>query len=106
MSTLLYYRLFSQRLILLFSIIEFLLPNQINEEFRGTWVITWDHIDKNKNAVQNINHLQQIIDNHKSANMNAIIFAPQARLFFTGRFSRPVKRNPYSVSPCLKRSGW
>ena len=74
MSTLLYYRLFSQRLILLFSIIEFLLPNQINEEFRGTWVITWDHIDKNKNTVQNINHLQQIIDHHKSANMNAIIF--------------------------------
>ena len=74
MSTLLFYRLFSQRLILLISIIEFLLPNQGNEEFRGTWVITWDHIDKNKNAVQNINHLQQIIDNHKLANMNAIIF--------------------------------
>ena len=74
MITLLFYRLFSQRLILLISIIEFLLPNQGNEEFRGTWVITWDHIDKNKNAVQNINHLQQIIDNHKSANMNAIIF--------------------------------
>ena len=74
MNTLLYYRLLFQRLILLFSIIEFLFPNQVNEEFRGTWVITWDHIDKNKNAVQNINHLQQIIDNHKSANMNAIIF--------------------------------
>ena len=74
MSTSFYYRLFSQRIILLFSIIEFLLPNQVNEEFRGTWVITWDHIDKNKNAVQNINHLQQIIDHHKSANMNAIIF--------------------------------
>ena len=74
MNTLLYYRLLFQRLILLLSIIEFLFPNQVNEEFRGTWVITWDHIDKNKNAVQNINHLQQIIDNHKSANMNAIIF--------------------------------
>lgn len=74
MNTLLYYRLLFQRLILLFSIIEFLFPNQVNEEFRGTWVITWDHIDKNKNAVQNINHLQQIIDHHKSANMNAIIF--------------------------------
>ena len=74
MSTLLYYRLLFQNLILLFSIIEFLFPNQINEEFRGTWVITWDHIDKNKNTVQNINHLQQIIDHHKSANMNAIIF--------------------------------
>ena len=74
MNTLLYYRLLFQRLILLLSIIEFLFPNQFNEEFRGTWVITWDHIDKNKNAVQNINHLQQIIDHHKSANMNAIIF--------------------------------
>ena len=74
MNTLLYYRLLFQNLILLFSIIEFLFPNQINEEFRGTWVITWDHIDKNKNTVQNINHLQQIIDHHKSANMNAIIF--------------------------------
>ena len=74
MNTLLYYRLLFQNLILLFSIIEFLFPNQINEEFRGTWVITWDHINKNKNTVQNINHLQQIIDHHKSANMNAIIF--------------------------------
>jgi len=75
MTPLLYCRSLTQRLILLlFYLIVFLQANQGNEEFRGTWVITWDHIDKNKVAPQNISDLQQIINNHKSANMNAILF--------------------------------
>ena len=75
MSPLLYNRSFFQKIILLlFSLIGYLQANPQNEEFRATWVITWDHIDRNKNTAQNISHLQQIINDHKTANMNAILF--------------------------------
>ncbi len=75
MRPLLYNRSFFQKLILLlFFLVGYLQANPQNEEFRGTWVITWDHIDRNKNTAQNISHLQQIINDHKTANMNAIIF--------------------------------
>ena len=75
MRPLLYNRSFFQKLILLlFFLVGYLQANSQNEEFRGTWVITWDHIDRNKNTAQNISHLQQIINDHKTANMNAIIF--------------------------------
>ena len=74
MRPLLYNRSFFQKLILLlFFLVGYLPANPQNEEFRGTWVITWDHIDRNKNTAQNISHLQQIINDHKTANMNAII---------------------------------
>ncbi len=75
MSPLLYNRSFFQKIILLlFSLIGYLQANPQNEEFRATWVITWDHIDRNKNTAQNISHLQQIINDHKTANMNAMLF--------------------------------
>ena len=75
MRPLLYNRSFFQKLILLlFFLVGYLQANPQNEEFRGTWVITWNHIDRNKNTAQNISHLQQIINDHKTANMNAIIF--------------------------------
>ena len=45
-----------------------------NQEFRSSWVITWDHIDKNKNQIQNVNTIQTIMNNHLKANMNAVIF--------------------------------
>ena len=45
-----------------------------NEEFRSTWVITWNHIDRSKNPGQNMNTVQTIMDNHVAANMNAVIF--------------------------------
>ena len=45
-----------------------------NEEFRSTWVITWNHIDRSKNPGQNMNTVQTIMDNHAAANMNAVIF--------------------------------
>ena len=75
MSLLLYNRsLFPKLILLLFSLIGYLQANPENEEFRATWVITWDHIDRNKNTAENISHLQQIINDHKTANMNAILF--------------------------------
>ena len=51
-----------------------LLPGKNNEEFRSTWVITWNHIDRNKNPGQNMNTVRTIMDNHEAANMNAVIF--------------------------------
>ena len=75
MSLLLYNRsLFPKLILLLFSLIGYLQANPENEEFRATWVITWNHIDRNKNTAENISHLQQIINDHKTANMNAILF--------------------------------
>ena len=50
------------------------LPGTGNEEFRSTWVITWNHIDRSKNPGQNMNTVQTIMDNHVAANMNAVIF--------------------------------
>ena len=45
-----------------------------NMEFRSTWVITWNHIDRYKNPGQNMNTVRTIMDNHVAANMNAVIF--------------------------------
>jgi len=38
-----------------------------NEEFRGTWVITWEH--HSDSTV-----IKQILDNHVTANMNAVLY--------------------------------
>ena len=48
-----------------------------NEEFRATWVITWEHISSNKTTSQNMARVREILDNHKKANMNAVLW--QAR---------------------------
>ncbi|MEA3431601.1 MAG: Ig-like domain-containing protein, partial [candidate division WOR-3 bacterium] len=48
-----------------------------NDEFRATWVITWHHINPNWTAEQNKAQVRRILDNHKKANMNAVLW--QAR---------------------------
>ncbi len=45
-----------------------------NEEFRATWVITWDHINPNASKIENMRTIQNILDDHVAANMNAVIF--------------------------------
>ena len=45
-----------------------------NEEFRATWVITWDHINRYETTGQNMERVAQIMDDHADANMNAVIF--------------------------------
>ena len=45
-----------------------------NTEFRSTWVITWDHINRYENSGQNLYRLRKIMDDHVDANMNAVIF--------------------------------
>ena len=47
---------------------------QANNEFRATWVITWEHIDQYKNPGQNMEKIRKIMEDHKAANMNAVSF--------------------------------
>ena len=56
------------------SIVSIVFAEQANSEFRATWVITWEHIDQNKNPGQNMEKIRKIMEDHKAANMNAVIF--------------------------------
>lgn len=47
---------------------------QKNEEFRATWVITWEHIAAGSSSEANKALVQQILDDHKKANMNAVVW--------------------------------
>ncbi|NQV13938.1 family 10 glycosylhydrolase, partial [bacterium] len=48
-----------------------------NEEFRSTWVITWEHISQYSSVAENQARVREIMDNHVAANMNAVLW--QAR---------------------------
>ena len=50
---------------------------QNNEEFRSTWVITWEHINRFASVEQNKANVRAILDDHVKANMNAVLW--QAR---------------------------
>ncbi len=45
-----------------------------NEEFRATWVITWNHINASSSVEQHQARVRQILDNHQAANMNAVLW--------------------------------
>ncbi len=45
-----------------------------NEEFRSTWVITWEHISGGSTVAQNQARVREIMDNHVAANMNAVLW--------------------------------
>ncbi|MBC7186460.1 MAG: family 10 glycosylhydrolase [Calditrichaeota bacterium] len=45
-----------------------------NREFRATWVITWEHISPSLTAEQNKANVRAILDRHKAANMNAVLW--------------------------------
>ncbi len=61
-------------LLLIFS---FVWPQSENEEFRATWVITWEHINRYDSVSENQQRVRDIMDNHVAANMNAVLW--QAR---------------------------
>ena len=48
-----------------------------NEEFRSTWVITWEHISAGSSVEQNQARIRTIMNNHVAANMSSVLF--QAR---------------------------
>lgn len=54
-----------------------LLAQTDNDEFRSTWVITWEHINSSSTVAQNQARVRQIMDDHVAANMNAVLW--QAR---------------------------
>ncbi len=45
-----------------------------NQEFRSTWVITWNHISAGNTVEQNKALVREILDNHQKANMNAVLW--------------------------------
>lgn len=45
-----------------------------NQEFRSTWVITWDHSNANDTPNSAKTRIRTILGRHAAANMNAIIF--------------------------------
>ena len=45
-----------------------------NEEFRATWVITWEHSSAGYSPEQGKARIRQILDNHVRANMNAVLW--------------------------------
>lgn len=62
--------------ILLYTLFDLtiLIASPPNEEFRATWVITWDHINRYETPGQNLERVAKIMDDHADANMNAVIF--------------------------------
>ncbi|MBC8216139.1 MAG: family 10 glycosylhydrolase [Candidatus Marinimicrobia bacterium] len=61
-------------LFILFIPITGLISQQSNTEFRSTWVITWNHISSSDTPAQGMERIRIIMDNHKAANMNAVLF--------------------------------
>ncbi len=45
-----------------------------NTEFRGIWVITWEHINAYSSVEQNKANVRTILDNIQKANMNAVLW--------------------------------
>ena len=58
--------------ILIFTSIVNALP--VNNEFRATWVITWEFISPSQNSEETMARIDQIMDNHSLANMTAVFF--------------------------------
>lgn len=52
----------------------FFLYGNPNEEFRATWVITWDHISSSSTAEENKARIREIMDDHAEANMTSVLF--------------------------------
>ncbi|MCK4689545.1 MAG: family 10 glycosylhydrolase, partial [Candidatus Marinimicrobia bacterium] len=51
-----------------------LIAQENNEEFRATWVVTWEHISSSSSAEANKTHVREILDNHKTGNLNAVLW--------------------------------
>ncbi len=51
-----------------------LFPQQNNEEFRSTWVITWEYISSSGTVAQKKEKIRKILDDHKKANMTSVLW--------------------------------
>ncbi len=45
-----------------------------NEEFRATWVITWEYISAGNSVEQTQSNIRTILDHHVTANMSSVLF--------------------------------
>ncbi len=45
-----------------------------NEEFRATWVITWNYSSSSFSVETSQQRIREVLDNHVKANMNAVLF--------------------------------
>ena len=52
----------------------YVITSPVEKEFRATWVITWEYITSSQDADETMNRIDQIMDNHVAANMNAVFF--------------------------------
>ncbi len=68
----------SKSFILFILLLPFLIFGQTdNQEWRSTWVVTWEYINSGSSVETNKARCRQILDNHVTANMNAVLW--QAR---------------------------
>jgi hypothetical protein len=75
---------------------------QENEEFRATWVITWEHIMPDSNTEANKALVRKIMDDHKRANMNAVVW--QARQSGTAYYNSSYE--PWGFYAGYKHPGY
>ncbi len=65
-----------KRFFLLCSILLFVqvIFGRNNQEFRATWVVSWESIDATKDTEANKANVRKILDDHVAANMNAVLW--------------------------------
>ncbi|MBI2417795.1 MAG: family 10 glycosylhydrolase [Ignavibacteriales bacterium] len=51
-----------------------LFGQKLNNEFRATWVITWEFISSSSSVETNKARIRQILDEHKAANMTSVLW--------------------------------
>ncbi len=69
-----------------------------NDEFRATWVITWNHSSSSDDVETSKARIRKILDNHKKANMNAVLW--QVRQGGTAYYNSSYEPwGPYSNGP-------
>ncbi len=61
-------------LFLFYSSSIFAQPQLQNQEFRATWVITWEYISGSSSIEENKARIREILDNHQKANMTSVLF--------------------------------
>ncbi|MBV6511922.1 MAG: hypothetical protein FMNOHCHN_01410 [Ignavibacteriaceae bacterium] len=61
-------------LALLFIMTLTIFPQSTNQEFRSTWVITWEYISSSSSVETNKARIRRILDDHKAANMTSVLW--------------------------------
>jgi len=64
------------------------LSQPVNEEFRATWVITWDHSKPSDSPNTGKARIKAILERHATANMNAVLFQVRqgGTVYFTSSY--------------------